>query len=377
MKRYTTIVLAAAALVAAGCKDNPVANPIDAPTVDALSGALTRVTLQQLATGVLAQDRASSNAFAYLFEPGIFARDVYRIDASEPRYVQETLGGNPDPGSFTGGGAWAGYYTAIRAGNNLILALPPTATTAFTTAEINATRGFFRTMKALDYWRVIEMHDSVGATIQTDDASAVTDVKCKATVLSYIAALLDSANADFTAAGGTTKLPFKLPSGFTAFGRDHSVVSNLVRFNRGIKGKVDFYRGLDRTNPTPALFATAITELTQALGGAAAGAVAKLFSRELGMEILSHVVAVGAVSVEREVTWEEIAGLCGRDEVVLNCADAGVEQRMKAEVEKAIEARDAGHVQQAITMLQQLLADEPEYEPAKNELTRLHSDRGR
>jgi len=40
MKRYTTIVLAAAALVAAGCKDNPVANPIDAPTVDALSGAL-------------------------------------------------------------------------------------------------------------------------------------------------------------------------------------------------------------------------------------------------------------------------------------------------------------------------------------------------
>jgi hypothetical protein len=44
---------------------------------------------------------------------------------------------------------------------------------------------------------------------------------------------------------------------------------------------------------------------------------------------------------------------------------------------KAIEARDAGRVQQAITMLQQLLADEPEYEPAKNELTRLHSDRGR
>src|ERR1700675_205169 len=120
MKRYTTIVLAATALVAAGCKDNPVSNPIDAPTVDALSGALTRVTLQQLATGVLAQDRASSNAFAYLFEPGIFARDVYRIDASEPRYVQETLGGNPDPGSFTGGGPWGGYSPAIPPRNNLI-----------------------------------------------------------------------------------------------------------------------------------------------------------------------------------------------------------------------------------------------------------------
>jgi hypothetical protein len=44
---------------------------------------------------------------------------------------------------------------------------------------------------------------------------------------------------------------------------------------------------------------------------------------------------------------------------------------------RAIEARDAGRVAQAIAMLQQLLADSPEYEPAKNELTRLHSDRGR
>ncbi|MEP7086278.1 MAG: hypothetical protein ABI884_02995 [Gemmatimonadota bacterium] len=44
---------------------------------------------------------------------------------------------------------------------------------------------------------------------------------------------------------------------------------------------------------------------------------------------------------------------------------------------RAIEARDSGRVQQAITMLQQLLADSPEYEPAQHELTRLHSDRGR
>ena len=44
---------------------------------------------------------------------------------------------------------------------------------------------------------------------------------------------------------------------------------------------------------------------------------------------------------------------------------------------KAIEARDAGRVQEAITMLQRLLANEPEYEPAQAELTRLHSDRGR
>src|ERR1043165_7102043 len=98
MKRYKTLLLGAAALVVAGCKDNPVVNRIDAPTVNALSGALTPTTLQQLATGVLGQDRNAANVFAYAIEAGIFARDVYRIDASEPRFVQETLGRNPDPG---------------------------------------------------------------------------------------------------------------------------------------------------------------------------------------------------------------------------------------------------------------------------------------
>lgn len=273
MKRYTTIVLAAAALVAAGCKDNPVANPIDLPTVDQLSGPLTGPALQFIATGALAQDRASADVFAYATEAGIFARDVFRIDASEPRFVQETLGGNPDPGSFTGGGAWAGYYVAIRAENTILKALGNVAPNQFTAAQVTATRGFIRTLKALEYWRVIEMHDSVGAVIQNDDPTVVSDIKCKATVTAYIAALLDSANTDFTAAGGTTTLPFALPSGFTNFGRDYSVVSNLVLFNRGLKGKVDFYRGLDRKNPTPALFPTAIAELTQALSGAAPGAV--------------------------------------------------------------------------------------------------------
>ena len=72
----------------------------------------------------------------------------------------------------------------------------------------------------------------------------------------------------------------------------------------------------------------------------AAGAMAKLFLRELGMEVLSHVIAVGAAAVEGEVSWDKIAQLYGHDEVLLNCADADVEQRMKAEVDKATETRD-------------------------------------
>jgi TolB-like protein len=44
---------------------------------------------------------------------------------------------------------------------------------------------------------------------------------------------------------------------------------------------------------------------------------------------------------------------------------------------RAIEARDAGRVQEAIAMLEQLVSDSPGYEPAQNELTRLHSSKAR
>ncbi|HVF38865.1 MAG TPA: RagB/SusD family nutrient uptake outer membrane protein [Gemmatimonadaceae bacterium] len=274
MKKYTTIALAVAGLAIAGCKDNAVVNPVDAPTVEALSGALTRGSLQQVATGVLAQDRAAVvGTFTFYVLSGIFARDLYRIDASEPRYVQETLGGNPDPGSFAGGGGWTQFYTAIRAANNLLLALPTASSIELSNAEKSATAGFIKTIKALDYYRLAELRDTVGIAIQTDDASAVTDIRCKTASLAYIASLLDSALTDLNAAGGATKLPFVLPTGYTAFGRDYSTVSNIILFNRGLKGKVNFYRGLDRTAPQPALFATAIAELTQALGGAAPGGV--------------------------------------------------------------------------------------------------------
>ncbi|MEO8193762.1 MAG: RagB/SusD family nutrient uptake outer membrane protein [Gemmatimonadales bacterium] len=274
MKKYTTIALAVGALSLAACKDNAVVNPEDAPTVEALSGALTRGTLQQLATGVLAQDRAAVvGTFTHYVLSAIFARDVYRIDASEPRYVGETLAGQPDPGSFAGGGGWGQFYTATRAANNLLIALPGASTAEVSATEKAATAGFIKTIKALDYYRIAELRDTVGMAIQTDDPDEVTPIVCKTPALASIAALLDSALADLNTAGGATALPFVLPTGFTAFGRNYRTVSNIILFNRALKGKVDFYRGLDRTNPQPALFNQAVTELTQALGGAAAGAV--------------------------------------------------------------------------------------------------------
>src|SRR6202021_2715731 len=53
----------------------------------------------------------------------------------------------------------------------------------------------------------------------------------------------------------------------------------------------------------------------------AIGALAKLFLRELGVEILSHVIAVGNVTMPQEVRWEQIQALYNQEEILLNCAD--------------------------------------------------------
>ena len=72
----------------------------------------------------------------------------------------------------------------------------------------------------------------------------------------------------------------------------------------------------------------------------AVGAFAKLFLEQFGISILSHVIAVGNVALERDAGWDEIAELSQRDEVLLNCADPEVEQRMKAEVDEAYKTGD-------------------------------------
>jgi starch-binding outer membrane protein, SusD/RagB family len=273
MRKYT---IALAGLLAAGaaCADNTIVNAENSPTTDALTGALTTAGVKTLSFGVLNQDRAIVSATGYWLFPEIYARDAYRIDSNEPRYVIETLGGPPDPGSFAAGGsAYTGAFTAIRAATSLLAALPGTPTSQISTAQNKTTAGLIQTMEALAYYRVVETRDTIGVPIQNLDPAIVNPLSCKSVVLNTIAAMLDSANASLTAAGAGGALPFTPPTGFTAYGRDYSKASNLILLNRGLKGKVDVYRGLQHTSPVAGAFTAAIAELTQALGGAAPGAV--------------------------------------------------------------------------------------------------------
>lgn len=74
----------------------------------------------------------------------------------------------------------------------------------------------------------------------------------------------------------------------------------------------------------------------------AIGALAKLFLRELGIEVLSHVIAVGSSSIaDREIAWEKIEEVSRKEEILLSCADPDAEQRMKEEVDKVLRTGDS------------------------------------
>jgi len=73
----------------------------------------------------------------------------------------------------------------------------------------------------------------------------------------------------------------------------------------------------------------------------AVGGLAKLFLRELGMEVLSHVISVGSASVNKEVSWDQIKTVSSKSEILLSCADVDAEQRIKEEVDKVLKTGDS------------------------------------
>lgn len=257
MKR--TVALIAVLALAGACKDSTGVPDLNNVSSSLLESGLNRSSVQLLATGLLRSDRGNLG----IVFPETMARDIYRIDTAEPRYITELIGGPADPGGFAAG-MWGGFYAEIRAANNLIDNIG--TATDLSSAEQSATVGMARTIEALAYYRTLEMRDSIGIPVDVDhdiDTPPAPFV-CKPNVLDFITALLDQAATDLQAAG-STPFPFSVPSGFDYQG-DYSTPATFMAFNRGLAGKVALYRGMDHSKPNAASFATAITDLTAAIG---------------------------------------------------------------------------------------------------------------
>ncbi len=251
MKKYIATVIAGVALLGA-CKDSTAVPDFNNPTLAELLGKpLTKIGLQNLVTGYHDAQRASLGIKPanYINFAEVMARDAYRIDASEQRYVGEFLNGTPDPSAFSGGGNWTAFMRDIRTANTLLAVLPSIpATEGVTAAQTSAVQGMVRTMMAIDYYKALEFRDTLGVPVALDVplGAPLAPLVCKPKVLAFVSGLLDAAYADLQAGG--TSFPVKLPPGFAGF----NTPATFAQFNRGWKGKIELYRALDHTAPTGA-----------------------------------------------------------------------------------------------------------------------------
>jgi chorismate synthase len=72
----------------------------------------------------------------------------------------------------------------------------------------------------------------------------------------------------------------------------------------------------------------------------AVGAMAKALLRQFGIEVLSHVISVGTVHLQRQASWDELVALSEAKEVLLGCVDPETEQQMKLLVDEAYRTGD-------------------------------------
>src|ERR1700733_15060709 len=72
----------------------------------------------------------------------------------------------------------------------------------------------------------------------------------------------------------------------------------------------------------------------------AVGALAKTFLAQFDIGVLSKVIGIGDVRLDRDVLWQELVELSEKPEVTLGCVDQAIEQRMKVFVDHAYRTGD-------------------------------------
>ncbi|HEY9428425.1 MAG TPA: hypothetical protein VIR34_14820 [Gemmatimonadaceae bacterium] len=232
--RTRIIAFALGVVFIAACED-PSRPDLNNPSVSDYSNITSVSQVAALATGLLGYDRAANTS--EILRAEIMGRDGYNLPVSEPRWVSDLLGPNIDPGGFNGTSNWP--FQPIRQANIGIHGVEAADASVLTDEQKNATLGFIKTFKALEFMRAIETRDTAGVPINVDiePTGPVAPLNCKPDVLKYIADLLDEANTNLQAGGAA--FPFPLPAGFAGFDDP----AGFAKFNRGLAAKAYVYLG--------------------------------------------------------------------------------------------------------------------------------------
>lgn len=229
--RITRSLAAGAALLLAACAD-PTVPDLNNPSVEGILTNPTRAQVQALATGLLIGTRASAGPEIRDME--IFGRDMYNLDAADPRWVSELLA-NLDPGGF-GGNHWTGRYRTIKGANIMISSVETSV--ALSDEEKSAAYGYANTMKAAELLALVETRDVAGiAADAAQTTSQLEPLVCRGTALGNIVALLDEAYGQLQAGGD--EFPFGLSSGFAGF----DTPATFAQYNRALLAQAEIYRG--------------------------------------------------------------------------------------------------------------------------------------
>jgi starch-binding outer membrane protein, SusD/RagB family len=226
-------LLAPLALTAAlGCGELDILNT-NAPTLETLTGAPTRAILARAATGIFSQ--AYNDVATEVTVYALYGREGYNLLGNDPRETQEQFRGPPDP---TGrhSANWIGPYQTIRTVNTYLKALP--AAPGMTPAEVKASQGFAKTVKAWMLHRVAVRTGVLGVPIDVDQelGGAPAPFVSFATALQAATTLMDEAYQDLLAGGAA--FPFTVPPGYTGF----NTPATFARFNRALAAKMFVHR---------------------------------------------------------------------------------------------------------------------------------------
>ena len=162
--------------------------------------------------------------------------------------------------------------------------------------------------------------------IETDQAELVAGVRHSQTIGSPIAIIVQ--NKDWK--NWTEILPVENYIGSEA---------NTKPVTRPRPGHADLAGGI-KYNYRDARYILERASARETTMRVAVGAIAKAFLAEFGIEVLSHVIAVGPERLGRSATWEELVALSLKDEVMLGCVDPAAEARMKEVVDEAYRTGD-------------------------------------
>lgn len=227
-----TALLGAGLLLLGGCGDLNIVNT-NAPTVETLTGNPTREVLALAATGIFSGTFNDVGTEIQFY--ALYGREGYNLLGNDPRETGEQIRGPADP---TGRNAaiWTGQYGAIRTINTYLEALPNA--TGLTTAEVRASQGFAKTLKAWHLHRLAVRTGEFGIPIDVDrpiTADPAPFVSFSA-AMEAASSLMNEAHADLLAGGGS--FPFAMAPGYAGFGTP----ATFAQFNRALASKILVHR---------------------------------------------------------------------------------------------------------------------------------------